>query len=246
MNAAEAIRKEGRILVATHNVELDKPAATRFGELAPGRYVRLAVEDTGCGMSPETASRAFEPFFSTKGQGRGLALAAVYGIVRNHDGQITVSSEEGRGTTVELYFPTIERLSRKERLSTELGSTESSRAILVIDDEEVVRQVMQTILERAGYEVLTAVNGPEAIEIARTHSGPIHAALLDMDMPIMDATQVLPLLKKVRPSMRVIICSGYTLDAVARNLLKSGAESFLAKPFRPEALEAEIRRVLGG
>lgn len=243
LNAVEAIPECGRILITTRNVAGDEPGAPPPPDLKPGRYVCLSVEDTGCGMSPEVRAKVFEPFFTTKFQGRGLGLAAGYGIVKNHGGTISVSSEAGQGTTFNVYLPAVESETKKSRDTT--GRIPAgSETILVVDDDDVVLSITQKLLEHLGYRVLIARDGQKALDVARTFEGGIDLAVLDLKMPVMDGSQVYPLLREARPGIKVIVCSGYELDAASQALLDAGASAFLRKPYRIEVLAAEIRKAL--
>jgi CheY-like chemotaxis protein len=205
------------------------------------------MQDAGCGMSNEVISRLFEPFFSTKFQGRGLGLAAAYGIVRNHGGHMLVYSKQGTGSTFEVYLPAKVDQYRSIVSSPAPVATRDitgTETILIIEDDELVRKMMDKLLDHFGYSVLIATNGQEAIEIAQAFDGEIHLALLDMGMPVMDGAETYPLLKQARPDIKVIIYSGYELDATAQALLDAGANAFIQKPFQMNALGAEIRRVL--
>jgi PAS domain S-box-containing protein len=244
-NAIEAIEGEGEIAITTSNRVLDAEFALAHGGLQAGPYVYLAVQDTGCGMSPEVQARIFEPFFTTKFQGRGLGLAAVFGIIQNHDGQISVYSEEGLGTVFKVYLPAV--LAEFEALPP-IESLLSTRKtmVLLIDDDDSVLTVTRLLLARLGYQTLIAHNGMEAIEIARTFEGDIDVALLDMAMPVMNGVETYPRLVAIRPQIKVLICSGYEPDAATQSLLKQGACCFLQKPFQAHALGAAICQALGG
>jgi len=242
LNAVEAINGQGRLVLRTENVEVT--AENDHPEFKPGRYICLTVEDSGSGMAQQTKERVFEPFFTTKFQGRGLGLAAVYGIVQNHHGTISCSSEQEQGSMFKVYLPAAET-------GFEPGSTQSdgiprgNETILVIDDELMILDVTQAILEHLGYHVLVAENGREAVKIARSFDGKIHLAILDIGMPVMGGTDAYRLLMKARPEMKVIISSGYELDEPARALLSAGASAFIAKPYRAGSLGREIRKALG-
>lgn len=230
MNAVEAIEGNGRIVVSTRNVEIDESFAQPRPGLSPGQYAYLSVEDTGCGMDEETRARVFEPFFSTKFQGRGLGLAAVHGIVENHGGHISVFSEVGRGTTFEIHLAATEA-EPKPRRGSEPPLLTGAETVLLIDDEPVVVTVTQKMLERLGYRVLTATDGEEAVQLARSFDDDIHLAILDMGMPVMSGAEAYPLLMKAKPSMKVVVCSGYEQDKAAQALLDAGASAFVQKPF---------------
>jgi len=242
INAVEAIEKNGRIIITTRNIDIDAKFAALHPSLKAGRYVYISVEDTGCGMDKTTLSKVFEPFFSTKFQGRGLGLAAVYGIIKNHDGYISAYSEVGTGTAFKVYLPATESEAPPEQ-KPEITTPSGNETILVIDDEAVVLNTAMNILESFGYHVLLAVNGQEAVDIVQNFDGEIHLALLDMGMPILGGAETFPLIKKARPDIKVIICSGYELDAAAQALLDAGADAFVQKPFRMEKLAREIRKI---
>jgi CheY-like chemotaxis protein len=190
-----------------------------------------------------------------------MCLAAAYGIIGKHDGYVSVDSVPGGGTTFEVYLPAV-RVEREiqpadgrpaEGKSEPGGATKVSRGasaarvatVLIVDDDESVLQVTQWVVERFGYAVLTARNGREAIEIARTYEGEIDLALLDMSMPLMSGAEAYPLLMSARPDLKVILCSGYVLDVTAQALLDAGASAFISKPFQLSVLRAEIRKALG-
>ncbi len=240
INAVEAIKEHGRIVVTTRNVELDESHLSSFPGLQPGMHVYICVQDTGCGMDSETQSRVFEPFFSTKSQGRGLGLAAVDGIIRNHGGYISVFSEPGLGTSFKAYLPKTDQLPDPPRpaVSTIPGGTET---VMIIDDEPLVSNVAKRMLERLGYKTLTASNGREAVELARSFAGDIHLAMLDIGMPVMGGAEAFPLLIEARPNLKVLICSGYELDGAAQGLLDAGANAFVQKPFSMADLGPLIR-----
>lgn len=243
INAVEAMEGMGRITIATRNVVVDQKFATDRPGLEAGKFVYLTVSDTGQGMSHETRSKVFEPFFSTKAQGRGLGLAAAYGIVKNHNGAIYVENAADHGTTISIYIPATEKEIEKEDVAN-TDIAEGSETVLVIDDEPMVLTVTQQLLEHFGYDVICAKNGREAVDIAESHSGDIGVALLDMGMPIMGGAEAFPLLAQARPSMKIIICSGYELAGASQTLLDSGASAFVQKPFLPQDLCSEIRKAL--
>jgi signal transduction histidine kinase len=242
-NAVEAIQDRGLVKLITSNLVVGEGGAGTPPDLTPGRYVCLTVEDTGCGMSAEVQARMFEPFFSTKSLGRGLGLAAVYGIVKNHGGHLSIVSQQGQGTSVQIYLPATEVVAKKPP-QPEIAIPTGSETILVIDDDEMVLSVTRQLLERLGYQTLMARNGKEAVDIARTYAGTINLALLDMSMPIMNGSEAYPRLMQARPEMKVILCSGYDLDTTAQALLNAGASAFLNKPCRLEVLASEIRKAL--
>ena len=242
INAVEAIEGEGRITISTHNEVRDLAQEEGLALLDPGNYVCLEVRDYGCGMSEEVQARVFEPFFSTKFQGRGLGLAAVYGIVRNHNGHIFLDSTEGAGTTFQIYLPAVENQPRKHSVPNAklpLGH----ETVLLIDDERMVLEAIQRLLERLGYRVLTAPNGEEGVAVAEQDT-PIDLIVLDMAMPVMNGQEAFPLLRKAQPNAKVVICSGFELGEAAQALLEKGASLFLQKPLRLQDLAIKLREVL--
>ena len=243
INAVEAIEASGHIMVTTRNFVADEEFVASNSGFEPGPYVCLSVEDTGCGMSPDVLSKVFEPFFSTKYQGRGLGLAAVYGIVKNHGGQIWIKSQEGKGAKVTVFLPA-EMGEEEEPPAPESLLPQGTETIMVIDDEQHVLDTVPKMLRTLGYKVLTAQDGKQAVEIARDYDGEIHLALLDIEMPVMDGPEAYPLLMAARPSLRVMVCSGYGLDTGTQNMLDAGASAFLQKPFTLAALAAELRKAL--
>ena len=244
LNAVESIEDKGRIVITTRNIEIDDRFARQHAGLKPGRHVYLAVEDTGCGMDSEVQSRVFEPFFTTKFQGRGLGLAAVYGIIKNHGGHVSVYSQMTRGTSFKVYLPVLKSALFDERAAAVSRLPKGEEVVLLIDDEEIVLGATREILEHLGYRVLCARNGQEAVDIARTYDGLIHLAVLDMSMPIMGGAEAYPLLMEARPALKVIVCSGYELDSAAQSVLDAGASAFLRKPCRTARLASVIRDAL--
>jgi len=244
LNAVEAIEDKGEVVVTSSNVEADEEVARTHAGLSPGRYVRLSIEDTGHGMSADVVGRVFEPFFTTHFQGRGLGLAAAYGIVKNHDGHIAVRSEEGVGSSFAVYLPALEKRVGTPAAEAPAMVSTGGETVLVVEDEEMVRDVIASLLERLGYRVLCAANGREAVDLAQAHEGDIHLVLLDMAMPVMDGIEAFPLLKEARPGLKVVICSGYGLDPATRRLLDDGAAAFIQKPFPVRRLAAKVRQVL--
>jgi len=244
INSTEALEGDGRIRIITSNEEIDAEFAKSQFELTPGSYACLTVEDFGKGMDEETLNKIFDPFFTTKFMGRGLGMAAAYGIVKNHDGCISVNSELGKGTVVRIYLPAIET-EVKEKLAepppVEMPSGEGT--ILVIEDEEMVMNVTRAVLVRLGYRILEAKTGREAIEISKTFDGQIDLALLDIKLPDISGDQVYPLIMEARPNMKVIVFSGYSIDT-ARTILDAGAQDFIQKPFSVEKLSQKLRKIL--
>ncbi|MBE7560041.1 response regulator [bacterium] len=250
INASEAIGEaSGVIVISTGAVECDRAylAGSYIDEdLPPGLYVYLEVADTGCGMTPETLARVFDPFFSTKFTGRGLGLAAVLGIVRGHRGAIKVYSEPGRGTTFKVLFPASSRPVQNDAVRQPAAARwRGVGLILVVDDEETVRTLARRMLERLGFTVLVASDGQEGVEIFRQHADEVRAVLLDMTMPHMDGEEAFRELRRIRPDVRVVLSSGYNEQDATNRFAGKGLAGFIQKPYCLEDLCDVIRRALG-
>jgi len=247
-NAVEAMEGKGRLTLTTRSerVEDDQVAHRGSGSVAlsAGPWIRLSVEDEGCGMDGLTSARVFEPFFSTKFPGRGLGLAAVYGIVQNHGGEIAVDSLPGRGTRVDVWLPAAREAVAGEMPRAERDLPRGAETVLVVDDEETVLTVTGRLLERLGYRVLCARDGSEAVSFARTHGVALDAVILDLDMPVMDGASAFPLLRAARPGLPIVVCSGYELDPGSPRLRGIVPDAYLAKPFRRDALARVLREAL--
>jgi len=244
-NSNEAIEDVGLIKISVGNEDLDEDFTKQHPGLKPGPYVCLTIEDEGKGMDEETRSGIFEPFFTTKFQGRGMGMAAVHGIVKNHDGWISVDSELDKGTVVRIYLPPVEVEVRKEEMA-KIEPVKGTGTILVIEDEDMVIEVTQAMLERLGYRVMVAKTGKEAIHITETFNGDIDLALLDIKLPYMEGGKVYPLIMEARPNLKVIVFSGYAIDGPARKILDAGAQDFIQKPFSLATLSEKVKEVLEG
>jgi CheY-like chemotaxis protein len=247
INARDAMPRGGRLTIATSNAAI--PAEAGQPPQAPDGCVVLAVSDTGTGMDADTRARIFEPFFTTKpiGKGTGLGLSTVYGLVQQSGGDISVSSEPGRGTTFRISLPrTEEQASEAAARSTEKHAGNGSEVVLLVDDEEAVRSLARRILKSKGYKVLEAGSGDDALERARKHPGRIDLLLTDVVMPGRSGPEIAQVLSRERPDLKVLYVSGYTDDdTFARGLLDTGA-SFLQKPFGFEILARRVRDILDG
>jgi PAS domain S-box-containing protein len=249
VNARDAMPNGGRLTIETSNVELDRGYAATHTSLAPGLYVMLTVTDTGCGMNAETRSRIFEPFFTTKGPGKGtgLGLATVYGVVKQSGGYIYVYSEIGRGTTFKIYLPQV--TAAPDKLSPETDRRRSARGtetILFVEDEQSVRDLVRDFLVGAGYCMLEASDGSQALRVAASHPGPIHLLITDVVMPHLSGPELARKLSSERTALKVLFISGYTDDTVFRHGVLEGGVAFLQKPFNLKALAQKIREILSG
>ena len=249
-NSNEAIEDEGFIKITAGNEDLDEGFTKQHPGLKPGYYVCLTIEDDGKGMDEETRSGIFEPFFTTKFQGRGMGMAAVYGIVKNHDGWIYVDSELGKGTVVQIYLPAIsaesEAQGAKAVKQPEPELTTGEGTVLMIEDEDVVIEVTQAMLEMLGYRVMVAKTGKDAIHITETFDGRIDLALLDIKLPDMEGGKVYSHIMEALPNLKVIVFSGYSIEGPARKILDAGAQDFIQKPFSLTTLSEKLKEVLGG
>jgi PAS domain S-box-containing protein len=248
VNARDAMPQGGKLTIETANVDLDEEYASRHAGITPGCYVMLAVSDTGFGMDSETKSRVFEPFFTTKpvGKGTGLGLSVVYGIVRQSGGHIWVYSEPGKGTQFKIYFPALEdRAPQRTQLpQTLVQRPKAAETILLVEDEEGVRELAANILEAEGYKVLKTDSPKEAVRIADRHDGPIHLLLTDVIMPGMSGPKLAEHLAFSRPDMKALFMSGYTDDAASGHGVVAPGTPFLEKPFVRSALIRKIHEVL--
>ena len=247
VNARDAMPQGGRLILETANVDLDDDYVRRHVGARPGPHVMLAVSDTGTGIPREIQGQIFEPFFTTKeqGKGTGLGLATVYGIVKQSGGYIEVDSEAGRGTTFRIYLPRLDAApvteDRSVRPTIGPGGTET---ILLVEDEEGVRELARDILRASGYTVLEARNGAEALLLCERHQGPLDMLLTDVVMPRMSGRELAERLAPLRPDLSVLYMSGYTDDAVIRHGVLRAGTAFLQKPFTPAALVQRVRETL--
>lgn len=247
VNARDAMPKGGRLLLETINVDLDSAYAVDHVSVKPGRYVMLAVSDTGVGMDAETVAHIFEPFYTTKesGRGTGLGLSTVYGIVKQSGGYIWVYSEPGKGSTFKVYLPRVEELAEEEEpKQIPFNEQCGSETVLLVEDEEDVRDLVQTILSGRGYEVIVARDPRDAEQVARKFPREIHLLLTDVVMPGASGRELAAQIMVSRPNIRVLYMSGYTENVVTSGGLLEEGLAFLQKPFSPATLVQRIREVL--
>lgn len=244
MNALQAMPQEGTLTVQTANVTIETEQFKPY-RVKAGRYIKITIADTGVGMDEATQRRIFDPFFTTreKGRGTGLGLASVYGIVKNHEGFIDVSSRQGRGTRFEVYFPATNKAAAPQDRVTDKTSR-GVETVLLVDDEAMIIDVGTKMLTKLGYEVLTAGNGAEAVETYEVYQDKIDFVLLDMVMPIIGGGEAFDRLMEINPAVKVILCSGYSIDGQATDILNRGCNAFIQKPFNLKSLSQQIRAVL--
>jgi two-component system cell cycle sensor histidine kinase/response regulator CckA len=249
LNARDAMPQGGKLTVETANVDLNEDYAAAHVDLKAGRYVLLAVSDTGTGMDCATLARIFEPFFTTKEQGRGtgLGLSTVFGVVKQSGAHISVESEPGNGTAFKVYFPRSVRDKPACNPEPPVVSTQrGGETILLVEDEEQVRRVALVVLRRAGYDVLEALDCRDALLISEKHPGVIHLLLTDVVMPQMSGREVAARVGQMRPTTRILLMSGYAKAAVLQHGVIDSTVAFLQKPIMPDTLLRKIREVLDG
>lgn len=248
INASEAIgSNSGAISIATGMSRVDKQylASVFLDEgLAEGRYVYLEVSDTGCGMDEKTRIKMFEPFFTTKFTGRGLGMAAVLGIVRGHQGAMKVYSEVGKGSTFKILLPASAEPVQDLSLLPDIKDWRASGCVLVVDDEETLREVASAMLEQMGFEVLTAEDGVEGVAMYQTHQARITLVLLDMTMPRMGGEEAFSHIRSINPNAKVLLSSGYNQQDATNRFAGKGLAGFIQKPYFPEDLAKKLQEVL--
>jgi len=249
LNARDAMPKGGRLTITASNVELDESYKKKHEPVVPGKYVMLAVEDTGCGMDSKTQLRIFDPFFTTKevGKGTGLGLATVYGIVKQTGGYIWVYSEVDQGTVFKIYLPRIEKtLQPVEQKAAELPVLKGWETILFAEDSESLREMGREYLQSIGYTVLPAASGKEALQQAKDFGKTIHLLVTDVVMPELNGPDLARQIVALRPEIKVIFTSGYTSETLAQRGSLDPSVAYIQKPYRPKALARRIREVLDG
>ena len=244
VNAWQAMPGEGDLSVQTENVRIGGKEASSF-EVEPGPYVRISVTDTGVGMDEAIREKIFEPFFTTHdvGEGTGLGLSSVYGIVKNHGGFIQVSSRKGEGSTFTIHLPASES-PNSEQEKQEEGIVNGEGTVLLVDDEELITDVGSQMLEMLGYRVLTARSGREALNLYAIHRDDVALVVLDMIMPGMGGGETFDRLKEFAPDVKVLLSSGYTIEGQAQEILDRGCNGFIQKPFNLEDLSRQVREAL--
>jgi PAS domain S-box-containing protein len=249
VNARDAMPKGGRLTIETHNVVVSESQVRHHADLPAGSYILMSVSDTGSGMDEATKARIFEPFFTTKefGKGTGLGLATVFGIVKQSGGFIEVDSTVGSGSTFRTYFPQIQEGARLKDIDLSLVTMlRGGETILLVEDEDGLRDLAQLVLETSGYKVLCARDGIEAMQISHDYTEAIHLLFTDVVMPKMSGRQLTDSLIISRRDMKVLFMSGYTDDTMVRHGIEDEGTNFLAKPFTPVALTQKVREVLDG
>jgi signal transduction histidine kinase/ActR/RegA family two-component response regulator len=248
VNARDAMPKGGTLIIQTANVRLDRNTASQIStSLQPGDYVMLSVTDNGAGMDEETKSHIFEPFFTTKGPGKGtgLGLATVYGIVTQTGGGISVESEPGKGSTFRIYLPQVSApIDFTKTPSVPVEKSDNFETVLVVEDEEIVRELVCEVLEDQGYNVLCAADGVEALRMAADFDGTIHLLVTDVIMPHMNGHELAEKLSRVRPEMKVLFVSGYSDNDIGDHGILDPRIELLQKPFTPQTLARKIRDVI--
>jgi PAS domain S-box-containing protein len=249
VNARDAMPEGGTFTIETRDIDIDRDYAKHHMDVGPGRYVLLTVSDTGVGMDQEIKSHIFEPFFTTKEQGRGtgLGLSTAYGIVKQSNGHIWVYSEPGKGTIFRIYLPRVKESGIKEKEQPKSESLpRGNETVLVVEDDEALRNMAERILASVGYNVFKAANGAEALLLCEKLKDPVHLLLTDVVMPVMYGTDLAERLGQVMPGIKTLYMSGYTDGAITQKVLHEEGAQFMTKPFGKSALLLKVRKVLDG
>jgi PAS domain S-box-containing protein len=244
VNAWQAMPDGGDLYLQTKNEILDENFARAHG-LAPGKFIKISIIDTGIGMNNQTIKRVFDPFFTTKekGRGTGLGLASAYGIIKNHDGIITVEGKPGKGATFNIYLPASEKAVFEELTYDQKIST-GSGTVLIVDDEAMIIDISVQLLKKMGYEVLTAHSGKDAIEIYKQNANRVAIVILDLIMPGMAGGEVYDRLKELDSNVKVLLSSGYSINGQAAEILNRGCDGFIQKPFKLNELSIKLREII--
>jgi PAS domain S-box-containing protein len=245
-NSRDAMPQGGKLFIQTEYIYMDDFSAKTHELEIPGQYVLLSISDTGHGMNQETLSKIFEPFFTTKemGKGTGLGLAIVYGIIKQHKGNITAYSEPGKGTTFKIYLPLQEKELPHQPLTAGTSSRDNYETILLAEDNEEVRKTMKMMLENAGFKVIEAKDGNEAVQLYSKYKDKIHLFLSDMIMPRMSGKEARDEIRNIKPNIKVLFTSGYTADLISTNGTLDKEIDFISKPVTPKVLITKVREIL--
>jgi len=246
VNARDAMPDGGKLTIDCENVYVDLAYAAGRAALKPGRYVRIRVSDTGTGMDAATLQRVFEPFFTTKpkGEGTGLGLATVYGIVSQAGGDISIYSEVGVGTRVHVLLPASDSAPKHSEPDTAPARDQASATILVVEDADDLREITELILTRNGYRVMSASNGPEALEIVKHRAGAIDLLLTDVVMRLMQGRELAQRVAVLQPDIRILFMSGYAQPILGVGGTLDDGVLLLEKPFTEPALLAKVKEAL--
>jgi CheY-like chemotaxis protein len=245
VNARDALPQGGMITIESRNATLDETYATKHFSIPAGDYVMLTVSDNGIGMDAQTQEKIFDPFFTTKdvGKGTGLGLSTVYGIIKQSNGNIWVYSEVGKGTTFKVYLPRVDEVAPDQSVSVP-GLMPGSETILLVEDEQLVRELTEEMLQECGYLVMTASDGEAGLLLSQQFAGRIDLMITDVVMPRMSGRELAEQVAILRPETRVLFMSGYTDDSIVRHGILEEDVAFLQKPFSPELLAAKARELL--
>jgi len=246
VNARDAMPDGGRLSIETQNIWFDDDYSVQHDWAKPGRYVQMSITDSGCGMDPETRSKIFEPFYTTKGRwrGTGLGLATVYGIVQQHDGMIQVHSKIGKGSRFDVYLPVIEQTEEEILVEEQVTQQGGHETILMAEDDAPLRFLTEEILKMAGYRVLTAIDGEDALGLYRDHAEEIDLLLLDVIMPRKGGRAVYDEIHTINPDIRCLFMSGYSEDALHTNFILDHGLKMIQKPFNSLDLLRMLRKEL--
>ncbi|MEJ2627574.1 MAG: ATP-binding protein [bacterium] len=242
LNARDVMPEGGKLTIITKNITMHQSHKEYISNLVQGDYVKITISDTGFGMDKKTKLRIFEPFFTTKpqGEGTGLGMSMVYGIVKNHNGYIKVESEIGKGTNVIIFFP---RIKENQTNIKKKVINDNSKYILFVDDEDVIREVGERMLNKGGYKVLLAKDGKEAVEVFKKNIDSIALVIIDVIMPVMDGMETSKILRNIKPEIDIIFTSGYGPED-RPDLLKLNGEYFIKKPFQTEMFIEKVDEIL--
>jgi nitrogen-specific signal transduction histidine kinase len=249
VNSRDAMPRGGQLLISTKKVRVDETYIRQNPDASPGEFICLKVADTGCGIAPKNLPHIFEPFFTTKevGKGTGLGLATVYGIIKQHNGWIEVSSQPGEGCQFQIYFPRSAQQIESLRATGGETTPRGHETILLVEDEAPLRQLVQFLLERLGYSVLEAESGPAALNVWKKRERKIDLLLTDLVMPEgMNGYELSEALHRDDPDLKVIFTSGYSADIVGKDFVLRDGLNFLQKPYHPDKLARTVRDCLDG